>query len=259
MKRMERASRLTEQCPWALELLGFYGHVLEFQKSVYEKFDPPSTLRSPTSGSLREEIDLTDASRHLPSALHQMRRHGTAKLREQAEALTSTSRERFREALELVAFNGDAADEPIHFLARVVLQPYGERLAQAREFAVEDSATAKCPNCGGEPQLAIIRPEGDGGKRSLLCWFCQTEWEFRRILCPQCGERHHEKLPRYSEGNASAARVEACDTCRTYLKSFDLTVDGLAVPMVDEIATAPLDLWAADHGYTKLHPNILGF
>ena len=39
--------------------------------------------------------------------------------------------------------------------------------------------------------------------------------------------------------------VEACDSCHCYLKSVDLTVNGLAVPVVDELATAAaLDVWA---------------
>ena len=25
---------------------------------------------------------------------------------------------------------------------------------------------------------------GDGGKRSLICSLCATEWDFRRIVCP---------------------------------------------------------------------------
>jgi formate dehydrogenase maturation protein FdhE len=39
-------------------------------------------------------------------------------------------------------------------------------------------------------------------------------------------------------------RVDVCDTCHSYLKSIDLTKTGLAVPVVDELATMPLDLWA---------------
>lgn len=105
----------------------------------------------------------------------------------------------------------------------------------------------------------MIRPEGDGGKRLLLCSLCQSEWEFRRILCPACGEVNHEKLPRYSAEGIASVRVEACDTCKHYLKSIDMTVDGLAVPVVDEIATAPLDLWAAEHGYQKIRLNLMGF
>ena len=53
-------------------------------------------------------------------------------------------------------------------------------------------------------------------------------------------------------------RVEACDTCRRYIKTIDMTKNGSAVPVVDELAAAPLDLWASEHGYSKLQPNILG-
>jgi len=52
--------------------------------------------------------------------------------------------------------------------------------------------------------------------------------------------------------------VEACRTCRRYLKSVDLRVTGLAVPLVDDVATPELDLWAADQGLEKITPNVLG-
>ena len=113
--------------------------------------------------------------------------------------------------------------------------------------------------CGSQPQLAVLRPEGDGGKRHLACSLCLTEWEFRRIICPVCEEMDPTKLPRYSAEEPIAVRVEACDTCKSYLKSFDMTVDGLMVPEVDEIATVALDVWAAEHGYHKIQLNLLGF
>jgi formate dehydrogenase maturation protein FdhE len=78
-------------------------------------------------------------------------------------------------------------------------------------------------------------------------------------LCPTCGEVDCQKLPRFAADDLSWVRVEACDTCHFYIKSIDMTVEGLAVPIVDEIATAPLDLWAADHGYKKTQQNLLGF
>ncbi len=55
-----------------------------------------------------------------------------------------------------------------------------------------------------------------------------------------------------------AARVDACDTCQTYLKSIDLTKDGHAIPMVDEIATVALNIWADERDYVKLETNLLG-
>lgn len=54
-------------------------------------------------------------------------------------------------------------------------------------------------------------------------------------------------------------RVEACDSCKFYLKSFDMTVDGLMVPEIDEVATIALDVWAGEHGYQKIEPNVMGF
>jgi hypothetical protein len=32
----------------------------------------------------------------------------------------------------------------------------------------------------------------------------------------------------------------------------------LAIPLVDEIAAAALDLWAVEHGYTKIELNLVG-
>jgi hypothetical protein len=52
--------------------------------------------------------------------------------------------------------------------------------------------------------------------------------------------------------------ADVYDTCHTYLKSIDLTKTGLAVAVVDELATIPLDLWAREHGYEKLQINLLG-
>jgi FdhE protein len=52
-------------------------------------------------------------------------------------------------------------------------------------------------------------------------------------------------------------RVECCDTCRNYIKTVDLTRNGLADPVVDEIASIPLDLWAQKQGYTKLQVNLM--
>jgi FdhE protein len=41
------------------------------------------------------------------------------------------------------------------------------------------------------------------------------------------------------------------------LKTVDLTKNGLAVPVVDEIAAIPLDLWAQGRGYNKLQVNLM--
>ncbi len=78
------------------------------------------------------------------------------------------------------------------------------------------------------------------------------------MLCPGCGEQTAEKLAVYTASQFSDVRVEACDTCHRYIKTVDLTKNGRAVPVVDELATIPLNLWAQEHQYVKLQPNLLG-
>ncbi|MGE3509742.1 MAG: formate dehydrogenase accessory protein FdhE, partial [Vicinamibacterales bacterium] len=111
------------------------------------------------------------------------------------------------------------------------------------------AATARCPICDGAPRVGVLREEGQGHRRTLLCGCCHSEWPFPRLTCPACGETRFEALPVFTAEAFGHLRIEACDTCRRYLKTVDLTVDGLAVPPVDDIASVPLDLWALERGY----------
>ncbi|HKA00824.1 MAG TPA: formate dehydrogenase accessory protein FdhE [Candidatus Solibacter sp.] len=150
-----------------------------------------------------------------------------------------------------------AEGDPMHaFYSRVMAQADAEERAHHAKIAT--SVQPVCPFCGEKPVAAVLRPEGDGAKRFLLCSLCFTEWEFRRLLCPNCGEEDKEKLPVYTAEEFAHVRVEACDTCKVYLKAVDLTKNGLAVPEVDELASVVLDIWASEHGYTKLQTNLFG-
>ena len=61
--------------------------------------------------------------------------------------------------------------------------------------------------------LIIVGNKGmTGAKRFLLCSLCFNEWEFRRLLCPNCGEEDKDKLPVYTAEEFPHIRVEACDT-----------------------------------------------
>ena len=117
--------------------------------------------------------------------------------------------------------------------------------------------TSRCPFCDSLPVVGGLREAGHGAKRSLLCGLCLSEWDYLRLVCPACGERKFDALPVYTAEQFSGARVEGCDTCRAYLKTIDATKDGLAVPLVDDLATVALDLWARDQGYVRLRPNLL--
>jgi FdhE protein len=149
-------------------------------------------------------------------------------------------------------------DGPLQaFCERVLSQAEAEQRAHAG--TIPAGVQPLCPFCGSKPVAAVLRTEGDGGKRFLLCSQCLTEWEFRRLLCPNCGEEDKERLPVYTAEEFPYVRIEACDTCHVYVKAIDLTKNGLAVPEVDELATPALDLWASERGYAKLQTNLFGF
>jgi FdhE protein len=63
--------------------------------------------------------------------------------------------------------------------------------------------------------------------------------------------------PEYFEVDAEpGAKVEACPTCRTYLKLFDEEKRPGADPAADDAATLALDLRLAEEGFHRAGPNL---
>lgn len=151
------------------------------------------------------------------------------------------------------------------FFAKAIVQPYAQWLAENSVAPVGRGLPRvdnRCPFCGGTPQLSVLCGAGDaalqGGARALQCATCLTMWPFRRALCPQCGEENERQLGYFSTPAFDHLRLETCERCKHYLKCVDLTRLGVAVPLVDEVASAPLDAWATEHGYTKIELNLVG-
>jgi FdhE protein len=190
-----------------------------------------------------------------------VKKTGSAALRDAAEVITNTTATDRTELLAAVwqheADSKQLSNEEV-FFAHALLQPYGQFLAERAAVSNGGNQTPICPFCGSKPQVAALRPEGDGAKRSLICSICATEWNFKRVACPNCGEENKDRLPIYIANAIDYVRVDACDTCRTYVKSIDLTKNGHAVPVVDEIATISLNLWAEQNNYRKFGPNLFG-
>jgi formate dehydrogenase maturation protein FdhE len=158
----------------------------------------------------------------------------------------------------------DGEGTPPSLLARIVLQPYAEGLAAAGmrplDLGVSSTVPERCPVCGAAPQLSVLheRTDSDGSGRHLVCSICSTAWPFRRIRCAACGEEDERRLAYFHSESVPHIRVDACDACGRYLKTVDLTRLGTAVPVVDEVAGASLDLWARDQGYEKVVLNLVG-
>ncbi len=237
--RIERARQLANTHAAAAEILHFYAEIAGLQKLIFE------TL--PQAAPQGMEVLLP----HFPALIRLVERAGPAPLAHMAAELAQNR-------AQWPALLADQhAEEPRAFFARALLQPYFEYQA-GRSGIATNAVQPDCPFCGESPLAAVLRGEGEGGKRSLICSLCATEWGFRRLLCPNCGEESERKLPVYVAEEFPHVRIEACETCRSYIKSVDLTRNGLAVPVVDELASIALNLWAEEHGFAKLQQNLLG-
>jgi formate dehydrogenase maturation protein FdhE len=113
------------------------------------------------------------------------------------------------------------------------------------------------------PQLAVFAETGEAlltSPRKLLCSRCAHEWVLSRMTCASCGETSGAKMPILSDiYHFPHLRIDACEICRRYLITVDLRKDPRAVPVVDELTALPLDLVAAERGYTKIVRNLMGF
>lgn len=271
--RIRRARHLASTYPFAAEVLTLYEKLAAFQKDFYRKILGGSGghAQARAVGQLRSELHLGDLLQAFPQLLALLESAGPLPVAGAARSLAARKPDEWRELLaEFWTFGGrgdvseteaqESSREPLQeFVLRSFLQPYAEFLASRMMEPPPAVATYRaCPLCGSGPLLGVLRPEGDGGKRRLLCSFCLQEWDFRRIFCAACGEDDEKKLPVYLAEQFPHVRVESCDTCKFYLRTIDLTKDGNAVPIVDDLAAIPLSLWAHEHGYTRLQPNLLG-
>jgi FdhE protein len=146
------------------------------------------------------------------------------------------------------------------YLSRAILQPWVRLLAAEKRPPQRTLRKGTCPFCSGLPWMTTKRGEAQlqGGQRNLCCALCAGEWEFMRIRCPSCGEDDPDKLPNFHDEARKAVRIEACDTCKRYVKSIDLSVDARPIPDVDDLATISLDLWAQEQGFTRIESGLAG-
>ena len=259
-RRIERAEELERLHPFAAQILHFYGKIARFQGELYGSLENASGVHQPKpSGAEAGPPELPELLARFPDFLRLIEQNAPPQLQVVARELHGASEATRAELLNEVWSGSDATQTVgIHqFPTRAFLQPYAEFVRVRSGIKWEGYTHALCPFCSRKPGIGVLRQLGDGGSRSLICSFCLAEWQFRRIVCPNCAEENPDKLPVFTAGELPNVRVECCDTCKSYMKTIDLTKNGLAEPVVDEIAAIPLDLWAQERGYTKLQPNLL--
>jgi FdhE protein len=260
--RLQRAETLASTLPFTAQVLKFYRHVASCQADVYADLAGSGGVAAFANLADRGGPDLTLVLPHYRGFLSMVEKNGPSNLAATASMIALLPPDSWMAALTAYWKTAGVSDQQIgafaQFFFRAILEPGAEIAGASVTPPAQVVLRSTCPRCEARPLLGVLRVEGDGGKRFLLCSFCLQEWEFRRILCPACGETAEEKLPVYVAEQMPQVRVEACDTCKFYLRTIDLTKDGHAVPIVDDLAALPLTLWAQEHGYSRLQLNLLG-
>src|ERR1700726_393153 len=265
--RIRRAEHLASKHPFAAEVLRFYSQIAEFQKKLYAEAKKDLSRKSSEGAHspFRPGLPAAEAINLLPkltSFLNLIEQAAPPALAAAARTISNLDATSQRYLLlaywELGGINDQLIGPFAQFIPRAFAQPITELFATRTTAPPAMSTPHDCPLCGGQPLLGVLRPEGDGGKRRMMCSFCLQEWDYRRIYCPACGEADEKKLPVYVAEQFPHIRVETCETSKVYVRTIDLTKDGNAVPLVDDLAAIPLTLWAQEHRYIRLHPNLLG-
>jgi hypothetical protein len=139
-----------------------------------------------------------------------------------------------------------ALGQVIALAMRPFLSRCAEVLQQRSELA--NWAHSHCALCGGEPDLAVITPSAE---RHLICGRCALRWKFESLTCPYCRNTDRTRITSFATTDGKY-RVYACDVCQRYLKAYDgRRATRPVMPMVDSVATLPLDAAAMQRGYTS--------
>ncbi len=128
------------------------------------------------------------------------------------------------------------------------LESYAEHLKDHIELG--DWLRGHCPFCGREPLMT--RLDKETGRKWLFCSLCRTEWPFKRLECPFCGNNNQESLRYFYSEDGEAYRVDVCDRCKRYTKTVDARkAESLRNLFVEDLVTLLLDIVAEKEGFVS--------
>jgi FdhE protein len=147
--------------------------------------------------------------------------------------------------------SADRGPEAVVFdqVLTLAMRPFLSRCAEVLQQRADMSIWTHphCALCGGEPELAVITPAAE---RHLICGRCTLRWKFEPLTCPYCRNSDRTRITSFATPDGQY-RVYACDVCHRYLKAYDgRRATRPVMPIVDSVATLPLDAAAMQRGYT---------
>ncbi len=117
-----------------------------------------------------------------------------------------------------------------------------------------------CPVCGGEPAVAYML--GEGGRRYLICYRCETHWRYRRFACPYCSYQDPKESGHLfsDESGYRSMSASVCSECHAYIKRWRIEGDdlGRVHPEIEDLKTPGFDRAVNNEGYSRGAPNIFG-
>jgi FdhE protein len=143
----------------------------------------------------------------------------------------------------------DADDSAIDSVLGLAMRPFLSRCAEVLQQRPELSQWTHphCAMCGGEPDFAYITPSAE---RQLICGRCGLRWKWKGLACPYCGNDNRDQITSFATPDGHY-RISGCDVCHRYLKAYDGRHSSRPVmPVVDSVATLPLDAVAMQRGYS---------
>ena len=252
-ERRRRAAELTAEWPFAAQVLALYQALLPVQEQAFT-----DTLEAGV-----EDLGAVPgfcAGRVMPGVLGATVTAGPEPLVTAAQALLYGGDLGAPVAAWLA---GEELDGFKAYFGRAAGQPVLEALAERGALTGLGDGLRRCPACGGLPQLAYHGLSDDAlltAPRRLICSRCSTAWAYPRMVCAGCGEDDTGRLHIFSESERFPhLRVDACDSCKRYMVTVELVKQPRAVPIVDELAALPLDMYARERGFNKISANLVGF
>jgi FdhE protein len=139
----------------------------------------------------------------------------------------------------------DTLDQVMMLAMRPFLSRCAEVLQPRPELAIWTHP--HCALCGGEADFSVITPAAE---RHLICGRCLLRWKFEPLTCPYCYNSDRSQITSFATPDGQY-RVYACDVCQRYLKAYDgRRAPRPVMPIVDAVATLPLDAAAMQRGYS---------
>ncbi|MFZ4858954.1 MAG: formate dehydrogenase accessory protein FdhE [Desulfuromonadaceae bacterium] len=241
---------LSLRFPEAAALLNFLAPVFETQKEL--------SVLSPQISSIHEAASLPWAAsvRGMASTVSI---HGTAEISSVARTLLHADDDAIS-ALVTKFIKQQETGAAERLIVMASLGGLAAGLPALNPFDRREWLQPTCPVCGMPPIASFLSDvEEIDGCRLLYCGVCHASWHFNRTTCHHCATNDDHQLDYFHPEGDTSVVVQACRSCKAYLKIIDMRLFATIVPEVIDIATISLDLHAQEKGFNKVFANMFGY